>query len=125
MELKELFESLPSVKDFDATKLSADDLVELLRLTGYDDKGTENTLRAAQAANHLVYAGFNANGKSHRYEYAWFDDEIEKWTVIALYIDLESNGKIACDFGGMPVHEFDEDDELDKYFKRLRSSRKV
>ena len=45
MELKELFESLPSVKDFDARKLTADDLVELLRLTGYNDKGTEVSLK--------------------------------------------------------------------------------
>lgn len=124
MELKELFESLPSVKDFDATDLDSNDLIELLRLTGYNDKGVENSLSDAEAEGRFAYGGATKS-KSHQYVYAWFDDEIEKWCVVALYVDLETNGKIACDFGGMPIHEFDEEDEMDKYFKRVKANRKV
>lgn len=126
MELKELFESLPSVKDFDATDLDSNDLIDLLRLTGYNHKGVENSLSDAEANGHFAYGGFNPEVKSHKYVYAWYDDEdSEKWQVVALYVDLEGNGKIACDFGGMPIHEFDEEDEMNKYFKRVKANRKA
>ena len=49
-----------------------------------------------------------------------------KPTHIANYVSyLEGNGKIACDFGGMPIHEFDEEDEMNKYFKRVKANRKA
>ena len=124
MELKELFESLPSVKDFDATDLDSNDLIELLRLTGYQDRETEDTLSDADAEGHLAYAGFDPKSKSHKYVYAWYDSEdAEKWVVVALYVSLESHGKVTCDFGSMPIHEFDEEDEIDKYFKRVKQSK--
>ncbi len=124
MKLRSLFESLPSVKDFDASNLDSNDLIELLRLTGYNDKDTENSLSDAEEAGYFAYAGFTS-AKSHKYVYAWFDEEIEKWTVVALYVDLESNGKIACDFGSMPIHEFDEEDEMEKFFARVKRNKQV
>lgn len=125
MELRELFESAQSVKDFDATNLDSNDLIQLLRLTGYQDRETEDTLSDADAEGHLAYAGYT-NSKSHKYVYAWFDSEdSEKWQVVALYIDLGPNGKVQCDFGSMPIHEFDEEDEIDKYFKRVKANKQA
>ena len=125
MKLKSLFESVDSVKNFNATQLDADDIIQILRMTGYNDRGNEDAISAAEAEGHLAYAGYTT-GKSHKYVYAWFDDEdSEKWQVIALYIDLGTQGTIQCDFGSMPIHQFDEEDEIDKYFKRVKRDKKA
>ena len=125
MELKELFESLPNVKNFDATDLDSNDLIDLLRLTGYNDKGVEDSLSAAEEEGHFAYAGYT-DRKSHKYVYAWYDDEdAEAWVAVELYIDIGPDGKIQCEFGAMPIHEFDEQDELDKFFRRVKANKKV
>jgi hypothetical protein len=125
MELKELFESLSSVKDFDATKLDSNDIIELLRITGFNDKDLEDSISDAEDAGHFAYAGYTDH-KAHKYVYAWFDDEDSgKWQVVALYIDISIRGNVQCDFGGVPIHEFDEEAEIDKFFKRVKRDKKV
>ena len=126
MQIKELFEALPSVNNFNATELDSNDLIQLLRMTGYNDRETEDSLSDSEAEGHFAYAGYNPDTKSHKYVYAWFDsDDTERWQVVALYVDLERHGKVACEFGSMPIHEFDEEDEMDKYFKRIKVNKKV
>lgn len=122
MKIKHLFEALPNAKDFDAKNLDSNDLIDILRMTGYQDTETEDTIRDADESGHLVYAGYT-KAKSHKYIYAWYDgDDAEAWVVVALYVDLGPDGKIQCDFGSMPIHEFDEEDEMDKYFKRVKNN---
>lgn len=125
MELKELFEALPSVKNFDATDLDSNDLIDLLRMTGYNDKETEATISSAEDNGHFAYAGYT-DRKAHKYVYAWYDEDNEEaWVAIELYVDLAKDGKVQCEFGSMPIHTFDEEDELDKFFKRVKANRKV
>ena len=120
MELRELFESLGRAQDFDATKLSASDIIELLKISGYNE-GTEiSTVEQAEKHGYFAYSGFYEKSKSHGYQYAWFDEEEEQWVVIEVYIDLPKNGKLDCQYGGMPIHSFDEEDEIKKYFTRLK-----
>ena len=120
MELRELFESLGRAQDFDATKLSASDIIELLKISGYTE-GTEiSTVEHAEKLGYFAYSGFYEKSKSHGYQYAWFDEEEEQWVVIEVYIDLPKNGKLDCQYGGMPIHSFDEEDEIKKYFTRLK-----
>ena len=116
---------LAAVKDFDATKLSAKEVVELLLLSGYTEGTEVSTLEHAEKLGYFAYAGYT-NTKSHRYVFAWFDDEdSEKWQVVDVYIDIGKGGKVQCEYGGMPIHEFDEEDEIDKYFKRVRREHKA
>ena len=126
MELRELFESLGAVENFDATKLSAQDLVELLKNAGYDE-GTEiHSLEIAASKNAFAYAGFT-NVKSHRYVFAWQDteDEEEPWLVSELFVELDAKGRIVCEYGGMPIHQFDEEGEMNKYFERVKRTHKA
>ena len=126
MELRELFESLGPVEKFDATKLSAQDLIELLKIAGYDEGTEVHSLEIAASKNAVAYAGYQ-NTKSHRYVFAWQDteDENEPWVVSELYVELDQRGKITCDYGAMPIHQFDEEDEMNKYFERVRRTHKA
>ena len=125
MELRELFESLGTVENFDATKLSAQDLVELLKKTGYNEGTEVHQLDIADEMDAFAYAGFINN--SHRYVFAWQDteDEEEPWLVSSLFVSIDSRGKISCDYGGMPIHQFDEEGEMNKYFERVRRTHKA
>ena len=120
MELRELFESLGRVQDFNAAKLTASDIAELLKSSGYDEGTEVNTIEQAEKHGYFAYAGFYEKSKSHGYQYAWFDDDEEQWVVIEVYVDLPKNGRIDCEYGGMPIHSFDEEDEIKKYFTRLK-----
>lgn len=122
MELRELFESLGRVQDFNATKLTADDIVELLNASGYTEGTETNSVKQAEKLGYFAYSGFYEKSKSHGYQYAWFDDDEEQWVVIEVYIDIPKDGKIDCQYGGMPIHSFDEEDEIKKYFTRLKRS---
>jgi len=122
MELRELFESLGRVQDFNATKLTASDIAELLKNSGYDEGTEVHSILQAEKLGYFAYAGFYEKSKSHGYQYAWLDDEEEQWVVIEVYIDIPKNGKIDCQYGGMPIHSFDEEGDIKKYFARLKRS---
>ena len=105
---------------FDATKLEVEDIIQLLRVN-YDDKELERTLKEADGNLWFKYAGYSSQGHSHMYDYAWYDDETEEaWCIVRLHVTLGKSGKLECDFSAMPIHQFDEEDEIDKYFKRLK-----
>ena len=126
MELRELFESLGPVEKFDATKLSAQDLIELLKKTGYDEGTETHFLEIAAEMDAFAYAGFT-DYKSHKYVFAWQDteDDDKPWLVSAVFVELDSKGRISCDYGGVPIHQFDEEDEMYKYFERVRRTHKA
>ena len=125
MELRELFESLGNVENFDATKLSAQELIELLKNAGYDEGTEVHQLDIANELDTFAYAGYANN--SHRYVFAWQDteDPDEPWLVSSLFVSLDSRGKISCEYGAMPIHQFDEEGEMQKYFERIRRTHKV
>ena len=105
---------------FDATKLEVEDIIQLLR-ANYGDKDLERTIREADGNLWFKYAGYSSQGHSHMYDYAWYDDETEEaWCIVRLHVTLGKSGKLECDFSAMPIHQFDEEDEIDKYFKRLK-----
>lgn len=120
MQLQELFESLTSVKDFNATKLSAEDIVELLDNSGYTEGTEVHSITQAGEKGYFAYGG-STNTKSHRYVFAWFDEDVEDepWVISDVYVELAKDGKIDCHYGGVPIDSFESEDELKKYFKRL------
>ncbi len=103
----------------DATKLGVEDIIQLLR-ANYNDKDLEKSIDEADDNGWFKYAGYSPTGKSHMYDYAWYDSETEEaWCIVRLHVTLGKSGKLECDFSSMPIHQFDEEDEIDKYFKRL------
>ena len=122
MKIIELFESLGSVENFNATKLTATEVTELIKHSGYNEGTEVSTIQQADKLGYFAYSGFYENSKSHAYQYALFDEDEEEWVVIEVYISIPKDGKIDCQFGGMPIHSFDEEDEIKKYFTRLKKS---
>lgn len=110
--------------EFDATKLDAEDIIKLLR-KAYNDPDNEKAIREANGNLWFNYSGYNSSGHSHMYDYAWFDSEMdEKWCIVRVHVYLGKSGKLECEFSGMPIHQFDDNDEAEitKYFKRLKVS---
>lgn len=125
MQLQELFENLSSVKNFNATKLTADEIVELLEFSGYSEGTEVHSIKHAAEKGYFVYAG--EHNKSHRYIFAWYDEdnEDEPWVISDVFVELGPKGKISCDYGGVPLDSFESDDELKKYFARIRREHPV
>jgi len=58
----------------------------------------------------VKYNGYKSNG-NHAYNVVAYDDNVDKFLVTQLYVYLDSDGKLAADFPGMPDSEYDDYDE--------------